>query len=447
MNNYINKRSFLYSSILLILFNGIIAGQNINNSQVSTLSDSLSLKDVIQKVVSTYPAVKAAEEAVNNADARIGLAKTSYNPVVDMIASYSNLGPVTKLTLPDFGTFQLYPGNNYSASVAYQQLVYDFGRTKKNVELENENKDISKQTVEQVKQRMAELAVINFYSLVFLQTAIKIKDQQLADLNEQLQYVEKRMASGSATEYEVLTTKVRISSVESQKVDLSTALTTQQASLNSLMGTDHTVIPLVKKELAFELPDIPADSIMSFAYKNRDEVLINEKKTLSAGLRYDLTRLQTKPMLNFIANAGAKNGYIPELNKLTPNYVVGLGLRVPILDGNKTRYNLAQAQSAIISLSYESDYTKRNISNEVIEAEAFMTAAEKKVNQYELQLQQAVKAYSLAQASFRSGAITNLDLLTANTSVSESSLLLLKARIDYSASVYKLKAALGQRIY
>ena len=179
MNNYINKRSFLYS-ILLILFNGIITGQNINNSQVSTITDSLSLKDVIQKVVSTYPAVKAAEEAVNNADARIGLAKTSYNPVVDMIASYSNLGPVTKLTLPDFGTFQLYPGNNYSASVAYQQLVYDFGRTKKNVELENENKDISKQTVEQVKQRMAELAVINFYSLVFLQTAIKIKDQQLA---------------------------------------------------------------------------------------------------------------------------------------------------------------------------------------------------------------------------------------------------------------------------
>ena len=205
--------------------------------------------------------------------------------------------------------------------------------------------------------------------------------------------------------------------------------------------------PVVKKELAFELPVIPADSIMSFAYKNRDEVLINEKKTLSAGLRYDLTRLQTKPMLNFIANAGAKNGYIPELNKLTPNYVVGLGLRVPILDGNKTRYNLAQAQSAIISLTYESDYTKRNISNEVLEAEAFMSAAEKKVNQYELQLQQAVKAYSLAQASFKSGAITNLDLLTANTSVSESSLLLLKARIDYSASVYKLKAALGQRIY
>lgn len=441
MNNSLNKKYLPVGLVLIFLIN-IVSAQN-----KAGTTDSLSLKYIIQSVVSTYPAVLAAEEAIHNADARIGLAKTSYNPVVDMVASYSNLGPVTKLTLPDFGSFQLYPGNNYSASFAYQQLIFDFGRTKTNVELENENKEISKQTVEQVKQRVAELAVVNFYSLVFLQTAIRIKEEQLAALNEQLQYVEKRMASGSATEYEVLTTKVRISSVESQKVDLITALTTQQASLNSLMGTDQSVIPVVKKELAFELPVIPADSIMAFAYKNRDEVLINEKKSLSASLRYDLTRLQTKPMLNLIANAGAKNGYIPDLNQLTPNYVVGVGLRIPLLDGNKTKYNLAQAQSAIISLTYESDYTRRNISNEVLEAEAFMSAAEKKVNQYELQFQQAVKAYSLAQASFKSGAITNLDLLTANTSVSESSLLLLKARIDYSASVYKLKAALGQRIY
>jgi outer membrane protein TolC len=76
-----------------------------------------------------------------------------------------------------------------------------------------------------------------------------------------------------------------------------------------------------------------------------------------------------------------------------------------------------------------------------------MVAAKKKITQFELQLSQALKAYSLAETSFKSGVITNLDLLDANTSVSESSLLLLKARIDYAVSVYKLKAAVGERIY
>ncbi len=76
-----------------------------------------------------------------------------------------------------------------------------------------------------------------------------------------------------------------------------------------------------------------------------------------------------------------------------------------------------------------------------------MNAAAKKINQYNLQLAQALEAYSLATISFNAGTITNLDLLDSNTAVSESRLLLLKARIDYTASIYKLKAALGERLY
>lgn len=98
-------------------------------------------------------------------------------------------------------------------------------------------------------------------------------------------------------------------------------------------------------------------------------------------------------------------------------------------------------------MSYESEFTKRNISNEVYEAEAYLLAAKKKVSQFELQLKQALKAYSLAETSFKSGVITNLDLLDANTAVSESRLNLLKSRIDYAASIYKLNAALGIRLY
>jgi outer membrane protein len=441
-----NKKSGFFTLALVIFLKSNAIGQGSVDKLIPS-TDSLSLRSVIQRVISNYPSVKVAEEALNNADARIGLAKTSYNPVLDADAAYTHLGPVTKLTIPSFGTFQLYPGDNYNAAVTYRQLLYDFGRTRKNIELENENKAISEQTIEQVKQRLSQVTVINFYSLVFLQAAIKIKEEQLAALNEHLQYVEKMKATGSATEYEVLTTKVKISAIESQKVDLDAALTTQQASLNSLLGNGQSVKPVVKNELNFELPVIPADSMLSFAFLNRDEVLINEKRTMSAELRYGLTKLQNKPMINFIASGGAKNGYIPELNKMTPNYVVGMGLRVPILDGNKNKYNLAQVQSTITSLTYESDYTKRNITNEVYEAETFMSAAGKKVSQYELQLIQAQKAYMLAETSYKSGVITNLDLLDANTSVSESSLLLLKARIDYAASVYKLKAALGERIY
>jgi len=442
MNNQINNKSIFTALAFIVFINTIVVGQTINTS-----TDSLSLKNVIQQVISSYPTVKIAEEAIKNADARIGLAKTGYNPVVDMTASFANLAPVTKLTFPGLGTFQLYPGYNYSAQVNVQQLIYDFGRTRQNVELENENKAIGIQTLEQVKQKLSLYTISNFYTLLFLQAAIKIKDEQLADLKEHLHYIEKVMATGSATEYQVLTTQVKISTVESQMVDLIAAQSTQQAALNSLLGNNKPGNPVVRNELSVIPPVIPSDSVLSYAYQNRDEVLINQKRASLAEIKYGMTKLQNKPYLSLQASGGAKNGYLPSLEKLTPNYVIGMGLKVPLFDGMKNKFNLSQAQSAITTLSFESEYTKRNISNEVYESEALMFAANKKVSQFELQLKQALKAYSLAETSFKSGAITNLDLLDANTSVSESSLLLLKAKIDYAASVYKLKAALGERIY
>ena len=446
MNNHMNKKSLISFLALNLFLCSILFSQSANDKS-NQPADSLTLRNVIQQVISTYPSVKVAEEALKTADSRIGLARTGYNPVIDMTANFANLAPVTKLSFPGLGTFQLYPALNYSASVNYQQLVYDFGRTHQNIELENESKAIGDQTLAQIKQKLSLYTVNNFYSLLFLQAAIKIKDEQLATLNEHLQYIEKVMATGSATEYQVLTTKVKISAVESQKVDLIASLTAQQAALNSLLGHDQNSNPVVKSELSVEPPVIPGDSILSYAFHNRDEVLINEKRASLAELRLGMTKLKNKPMLNFEASAGAKNGYIPDLAKFTPNYVIGLGFMVPIFDGMKNKYNIAQAQSGINTVSYEAELTKRNISNEVYESEALMFAASKKVSQSELQLKQAEKAYSLAETSFKSGVITNLDLLDASTSVSESSLMLLKARIDYAASVYKLKAAMGERIY
>jgi outer membrane protein TolC len=433
--------------LLTIPFTSSICGQVNESGSNDQLSDSLTLKEIIELAITTHPYVRVAEEAVNNADTRINLAKTGYYPQVDMNANYSNVGPVTTITIPDVGSIQLFPENNYSASINYRQVIYDFGRTRQNIVFENENKAVSEQSLEQAKQKLSLLAVNNYYTLLFLQSAIRIKEEQLSALKEHLDHINKMMETGSATEYQVLSTKVRISAVESQKVELEAAIKTQQAFLNTLIGNDQLSHPVVKNEVVEVLPAIPADSLLSYALTHRDEVILNQKRTSMAELRYGITKLQYRPVLNFGATGGAKNGYVPDLNQIKANYVVGLGLRVPIFDAMQTKYNLAQAQSAITSLSYESDYIKRNVSNDLVDAETYMLASEKKVSQYSLQLEQAMKAYSLAVISFNTGVITNLDLLDSNTSVSESRLLLLKAKIDYAASIYKFKAALGERIY
>jgi outer membrane protein len=446
MNNTFRAILNISSFLLLILSSQVILCQEKPDPGKLNSNDSLSLKSIIEEIIMTHPTIKGAEEALANADARIGLARTGYYPQVDASASFANIGPVLKFTIPDLGTVQLYPANNFSGAINYRQVIYDFGRTKENINIEEQNKVLGEMTLEQVKQKMSLVAVNSFYTIAYLQEATSIKDQQLSTLEEHLRYVKKMKETGSATDYQILTTEVRISTAESQKVDIISALKVQQAYLGSLLGKED-LNSIVREELEVGLPSVNRDSVQSFALRNRNEMLISKERTSLAGLRYDLIRTVNRPIISMSISAGAKNGYIPELNQLRPNYSAGVGINIPIFDGMKTKYNLLQAKSAINNAEFEVENTKRNISSEVREAESYLESAHQKVSQFSLQLDQALKAYALAETSFKAGAITNLELLDANTAVSESRLMLLKARIDYAASIYRLKAALGEKLY
>jgi len=401
-------------------------------------NDSLTLNQVINEVIQSYPTIKVAEETLNSADGKIGLSKSGYYPDVDFTANFSHIGPVPTLTFPTFGSFQLYPENSYSSSVNYRQNIYDFGKTAKNVSAENVGKELLVQSLSMAKQRLSMSVISNFYSILYLQKAISIKQQQLNTLIEHLDLVNKKKATGSAIEYELISTQVKISGVESQKLDIEAALRIQISILNSFLGKPNNAPCNVTDKLSAISPQIQKDSILPTAFAHRDEMIMAQTKVNLAEIRYDLIKAQNYPVLSVIAQGGFKNGYVPDLNKLQAN---------PIFDATRTKYNKSLAKTSIVITNLETDITKRNISNEVIESETYMEVTQKKVAQFEMQLKQAQKALSLAKVSFSAGAITNLDLLDATTTVSECQLMLLKSKIDYILSIYKLNVAIGERLY
>jgi outer membrane protein len=448
MNNKFLK--YLFAIIFLILFlNFHLILAQANNGTGTSSSDSLSLNEIIRAVIQSHPSIKQASEAVKIADAKIGLAQSGYYPFVDITSSYTRLGPTSEFDLSHFGmgVMQLYPLNNYNASINLKETVYDFGKTAVNVDFENENKNLAEKSIEQVKQKLSLAAINNYYALLFLQEAIKIKDEQLNNLNDHLEFIKKKLLTGSAIQYEILSTEVKISTAESQKIDLLTAQKVQLSVLNSLMGTPESNFHLLKMELNAPIPTISIDSMFSLAYNLRDDMIMANEKIRVAELNRQFLNTKDNPELSIFGSGGWKNGYIPDLNKMTSNYVAGISLTIPLFDAFRTKNNVLLAESLIEADKFESEVIKRNIDNEIVENDANISSALKKVGQFELQVQHAKEAFELAKINYKAGAITNMDLLDAETTVSESNLLLLKARIDYTLSIYRLKAALGERLY
>jgi len=218
--------------IAMILLPATIAyGQKKEPSE----GDSLSLHDILSEVIHNYPSIKKAQSDIESSDAKIGLAKTAYLPDVNLSGSFTFLGPTSSLSL-NGNSFKLYPPDMYAAALNISESIYDFGKTDKNVTFEKQSRELVGLSIELIKQKLSGMMIGNYYSLVFLQEAIKIKDEELSTLNEHLQFVQKKAATGSATNYEILTTKVRISAIENQKTDLLNALEIQQGQLNSFLG-------------------------------------------------------------------------------------------------------------------------------------------------------------------------------------------------------------------
>lgn len=436
---------YLLILIVAVLITSTVTAQQSPPDEAA--GDSLTLEWIIQEVVQHHPLVQSAEEALKGADAQIGLAKSGYYPNVDFSANFNTVGPVPSLTIPDMGTFSFMPRNNISGAFNVHQDIYDFGKTAQSVAIAGEGKSITEQSKEQVKQKLALRSIQVYYTLDFLQEAVKIKEEQLQTLNEHLDFVIKKKETGSATDYEILSTKVKISGIESQLLDLKASQEVQLSALNSLLGMPSETIHKVKQVLDAEMPVISGDSLINRAFAKRNEMLIAKKKEQLAAMKVDMEKTKNSPSLFFIANGGVKNGFIPDIKKIRPNYVVGLGVNIPVFDATREKYNVIKAQSDAETTVLETEITRRNISSEVVENETKIQTAAQKVNHAKLQLEQAEEALSLAKLSYQSGVITNLDLLDATTAASESRLLLLKSQIDYVVNIYMLNASLGEKLY
>jgi outer membrane protein TolC len=215
------------------------------------------------------------------------------------------------------------------------------------------------------------------------------------------------------------------------------------AVLNSFLGQPEGSRVVVSERTFVPVVQEIQDTTIALALRNRNEIKMAEEHVRIMQMHIALAKSDRNPFIGAYASAGGKNGYVPDINKFQANYSIGIGLRIPIYDASRTKNTISLAQSQFLSSQHEKDITSLEITNEVVNYYQKELAATKKVEQTQLQVDQAKRAFDLANTSYAAGVITNLDLLDATTSLSESNLRLLKARIDMLIGYYELLLAKG----
>lgn len=410
--------------------------------QTSFAQDTLTVERAVQQVLKTHPALEQAAANVRAAEARTALSKSAQAPNISALAQYTRIGPIPSVM---FGTenFFFAPDNNYDGHISADYTVYDFGKTGSGIDLAQSRTQSSRDAIDLTRTSLALQTIRTFYTIVFLQSSIGVQEEQISALKQHLVVTQKRVTDGSATNYDVLTTKVRVAAAENQKVDIQNASEKQYSVLRQLLGVASNAQLNISGSFSETHIALDNDSLINVSQSKRTEMKIARDAERTAVLQQRLSEMNDLPSLNIFGNYGIKNGLYPNLDAWRGNWAIGAVAAIPIFNGNRSGHQVEESRAMLEAEQAHTSNTSNQIRSEVEQAIADVHATETKVEISKIQLQQAYEAVILARTKYQTGSLTNLDLLDAETAESEAKLTNLQALFQFTISKYNLQQATG----
>ncbi len=392
------------------------------------------LTDLIRKAIANYPKIKEGGEMVKMSEARKELAYGAYMPVISGEASYRYQQPTPEIEIPIPGfesKIKFIPANNYDMALKLTQPITDFGRTQASINKSKVDVQNSKDNLENAQNALAYQVAQIYYGIVFLNKSMDVQQEQINLLGENEKLIQNKIKNGDGLQFDLLSTQVKKNMAQNRLIDLQTQLEKQYAVLNMLTGTAETNYITVKEV------DAKQFAAANVTPEENFDIKLLENKLSSAAWDLKLAKRGWLPTLALSAQAGYKNGFVPDIDKLQFNYGVGVGLNVPIFSSARPNYQTKIAKIGLQANTYALESQKLTLNKDIVNAQRDIAATEQKLNNYELQVDQANEALKLANTRYKGGVITNLELLTAQTNLQDAQLG--KIQLEYNLLLSKLE--------
>jgi outer membrane protein len=344
-----------------------------------------------------------------------------------------------------------FPHQNWNADIKVQQSIYAGGRLTSAFRSAKLTRD---QALLNYQTTLADtlLAVRIAYDDVLVavqQMAVHEASVQL--LTHELEDVQKRFAAGTVPQFDVLRAQVELANERPRLI---------QAKNDYRVGKDNLL-----NLLAVHLPktiweDVPlrlSDTLEARPYE------IDLPSALARALekRPELAALRKAQALRHEDLVNAKSGYkpnaqifgayewqsLPYENNLggdLSGWTAGAQLNWTIFDGQLTRGKIMEAKARYEQAQLDVDDSGRKIELEVRTDYSNFIEAREVLDSQKLVVEQAEEALRLAEARHTAGTGTQLDVLSAQTALTQARTTRVQALHDYAQARSRLQRALGE---
>ncbi len=398
------------------------------------------LSAVIARTLATNPDIKAAEQTVDAARARVHAAQAQQRPQATAQLGYSQLDQTPSFTVSGMGTMAFGKVANPFADVTLQWPLYTGGMIEHMVAASRQGVEASLHGFARTRQEIAAEAAVGYYQALSAERMIEVMRAQITTLTEAVRVATTLHQQGMVAKLDVLRPSAELTSSQTMLTQAENGYQLALANLRRLMNLPSTA-PI---ELASTEPVVEASADLSAAtataLAQRPEVKQLHAYQLAAAARQDAARGQTRPHLGLQAQYDLKRpSTYPEIG----HWSVGLVLQQSLTDGGATRAQAAELDAQLRELAAKDEALRQGITMQVQHALLNLQAAKSRTQSSATALEAALEAYRMADVSYKSQVVPMTDVLATQTALTNARTQQALAEFDQQVAIVQLRLALG----
>ena len=446
----------------------------LNLSAIAHGAKGLTLEESLEIAKQGNLTVQTAEQNLKAAEAQVRAARGGLLPRVTANGNYTYFKDIQKSVIRADGGFGFsMPGgdmngmqpprtdneadlielefgahHNLQGTVNFTQPIFAWGRYYYGYQAAKLNYQAIQRDVDAAYNQLRLDVSEAFYGALVAQEFVRVAQQSVSLVEEQLVIAEASLEAGAATHFDVLRAKVQLANAQSTLIRAENGVRTAKNAYKTVLNIPLAEDVTVKGSL--EIPENSQtfgrnlDDLIQQALENRPEVRRTHFSEQAAHKQMDIAKTRRLPDLGLFSNYQvSQNERLTEMNRI---WSVGFQINIPIFDGFATRAAVQQTASALKQVQLGGDQVKVGVEFEVRAAYLNLLGAQALIDVQREAVAQARESVRIANLQFRNGIITTVALTDTQLALAQAEVNRLQAYHDYVVGLSRLEKAVGQTV-
>ncbi len=417
-----------------------------------------TLNQLVRSAIEYAPKIKEQQQLITIGDYKTKIQESALKPQIQSEIGVTRIDPVAKAQFafgPSPTSLQFQPNMNYNANIGGNYVIYDWGKQFVNIEKSKLETELAKTGVDGLKNIYAYQVANLYYGIIFSQRAIEVQKEQLKLIDDNGKIISNRLKQGDALDYDQVSVQVRYKNAETRLTDLQSQLERQYIYLSALTGKETRGMIPERADFNLGIAELSTEGALTQAQASNFDLKVLKDRDLIAERDVKIAQMNALPSIAANAQVGIRNGYLPRINGETPaitddfklNTILGVKLTIPVYTGHRGAYQTEMAKVNREMLKYSVDATNQALKRDLEAAQNDYNSAKSKLVLSEKNVYQAQYALKLADARYKNGVLTNVEIEAAQVALKDAQFAQLQYQYQMALAKLEMNRLAGVKFW